>query len=473
MLSLVKQTTNQKGPETSKFTDFRINSPAVRTQPRRCSMLCSKYAVTLAFGFSFSAFGQLTGTPLSGGTSGNATTVNGAAVPASQSCLGSNASSQFIAGTCSGSGNTTSTSLTTNAIPKANGATSIVNSLLSDTGTLLSYTGTGGISSLGYATTGTVNGFSNFIHSGVAAAAPGVNAWQISPAVSITTPWSFSPAAAPATGVWYGTLTSGVVQQSFKTLQGTDSNILTAGTISGTLALLCTDANGGATTVSCPSGGSVANYYTSGLLTRIGPSNVTPTENLDVGAPTDTSISAFVFRGTAQSGNVFGVGTSTGSPDFSVSSSGAISMAGKLYAYFGTTTAGYGIPAIQADLNSLATARTTAISSSPGIALIASQTFQQSPQQMYRVNCYANVNTAAASTAVNVFITWVDNASATLKTSTENYSLNTASTANTLSFTKVIDAYASGGTSSNVSYYTTLTGTGQSYGIDCGLERLR
>ena len=54
-------------------------------------------------------------------------------------------------------------------------------------------------------------------------------------------------------------------------LQGTDSAILTAGTISGTAANLCTDANGGATTVGCTSGGNVstgtspntpAQYYT-------------------------------------------------------------------------------------------------------------------------------------------------------------------------------------------------------------------
>lgn len=40
-----------------------------------------------------------------------------------------------------------------------------------------------------------------------------------------------------------------------KAIQGTDTNLLTSGTISGTSALLCTDANGGATTSSCPSGG--------------------------------------------------------------------------------------------------------------------------------------------------------------------------------------------------------------------------
>lgn len=36
------------------------------------------------------------------------------------------------------------------------------------------------------------------------------------------------------------------------TLQGTDLALMTAGTISGTSVLLCTDANGGATTASCP-----------------------------------------------------------------------------------------------------------------------------------------------------------------------------------------------------------------------------
>lgn len=45
---------------------------------------------------------------------------------------------------CGIGGNTTSTSLTTNTLPKANGANSIINSLLTDSGTVLSYTGTGG-----------------------------------------------------------------------------------------------------------------------------------------------------------------------------------------------------------------------------------------------------------------------------------------------------------------------------------------
>lgn len=80
----------------------------------------------------------------SGGGSGGVTSINsnGGAFTFSGSgvsCTGTTCT--FSAG---GSGNTTSTSLTTNILPKANGANSIINSLLSDNGTILIYTGTGG-----------------------------------------------------------------------------------------------------------------------------------------------------------------------------------------------------------------------------------------------------------------------------------------------------------------------------------------
>jgi hypothetical protein len=42
-------------------------------------------------------------------------------------------------------------------------------------------------------------------------------------------------------------------------LQGTDSKLLTAGTVSGTASPLCTDANGGATTAGCPNSGVLTN----------------------------------------------------------------------------------------------------------------------------------------------------------------------------------------------------------------------
>lgn len=66
----------------------------------------------------------------------------------------------WAAATCpGGGGNTTSTSLTNNFLPKANGANSIVNSLLSDNGTRLLYPGTGGML-LGVA--GSLGGFECF-----------------------------------------------------------------------------------------------------------------------------------------------------------------------------------------------------------------------------------------------------------------------------------------------------------------------
>lgn len=59
-------------------------------------------------------------------------------------------------------------------------------------------------------------------------------------------------------------------------LQGTDTNILTAGTVSGTAAPLCTDAQGGATTTGCPSGGVSASgsLVNNNLLLGAGASSV-------------------------------------------------------------------------------------------------------------------------------------------------------------------------------------------------------
>lgn len=68
------------------------------------------------------------------------------------------------------SGNTTSTSLTTNRLPKANGANSIIDSLDSDDGTTHTYTGTGGTSAPQTTTTGTGPGSDAM---GVAAGTPG------------------------------------------------------------------------------------------------------------------------------------------------------------------------------------------------------------------------------------------------------------------------------------------------------------
>lgn len=75
---------------------------------------------------------------------------------------------KWIAAT--GTGNTTSTSLTTNSLPKANGANSIINSLFTDDATNGAYTGTGGFSATAFLGTGTdhyINMPSSPSHTGV------------------------------------------------------------------------------------------------------------------------------------------------------------------------------------------------------------------------------------------------------------------------------------------------------------------
>jgi hypothetical protein len=87
---------------------------------------------------------NLTGTA-AGLTAGLAQNLTGSPAITVSSCTG--------CGT--GSGNTTSTSLTTNALPKANGANSIINSALTDDGTTATYTGTGGMKAASFTGTGT------------------------------------------------------------------------------------------------------------------------------------------------------------------------------------------------------------------------------------------------------------------------------------------------------------------------------
>jgi len=72
---------------------------------------------------------------------------------------------------------------------------------------------------------------------------------------TVTTPGVYNLPAAPATGVYFGTNSSGIVTTTIKTQQGTGSAILSSSTVSGTAATLCTDANGSATTAGCGAGG--------------------------------------------------------------------------------------------------------------------------------------------------------------------------------------------------------------------------
>jgi len=104
------------------------------------------------------SFGGITGCTTNGttvtlvapilGTPASVTLTNATGLPVGGiSATGTPNSSTFLRGdgtwaAPSGSGNTTSTSLTSGTIPKANGANSIVNSTLTDDGTTLSYGGT-------------------------------------------------------------------------------------------------------------------------------------------------------------------------------------------------------------------------------------------------------------------------------------------------------------------------------------------
>jgi hypothetical protein len=86
-------------------------------------------------------------TPIAGGSTIGAVTglsVNGVTLNAAgSSTLFLNQAGGYTTPAGGGTGNTTSTSLTTNTIPKANGANSLINSGLTDDGTSLSYTGAG------------------------------------------------------------------------------------------------------------------------------------------------------------------------------------------------------------------------------------------------------------------------------------------------------------------------------------------
>jgi hypothetical protein len=152
-----------------------------------------------------------------------------------------------------GGGNTTSTALSTNSLPKANGANSVINSLVTDDGTTMGYTGTGGISTPQVSTTGPGAGLYG-IKQGTAQATV-ANTIGLSGPTSVTA-YNFVFPGAAGNGILAWTNVSNIVTGVFKSIQGTDANILSSGTVSGTGASLCTDANGGATTVGCPAGGS-------------------------------------------------------------------------------------------------------------------------------------------------------------------------------------------------------------------------
>lgn len=92
----------------------------------------------------------------------NAVQIQGVGIPSPSSGYLHYNGSAFVFDTPSGSGNTTSTSLTSNVLPKANGANSIVNSSVTDNGTTVTSTDTGGYVAPVFVANGTTAGFMDY-----------------------------------------------------------------------------------------------------------------------------------------------------------------------------------------------------------------------------------------------------------------------------------------------------------------------
>jgi hypothetical protein len=163
-----------------------------------------------------------------------------------------------------GTGNTTSTSLTTNTIPVANGANSIINSLLTDNGTTLAYSGTGGLS-LGVTGTAGIA----YLHQGTAAPGTATTAIGLAAPTTVTAhDIVFPSAASSGYEKWSTTVNQTGCTASTTNLCGfIESSISLTADVSGSLPF----ANGGCagtTQQTClnnvmpgtPSAGEVAYY---------------------------------------------------------------------------------------------------------------------------------------------------------------------------------------------------------------------
>lgn len=140
-------------------------------------------------------------------TTGNAATASalaatpttcGAGVAATGVLANGNATGCF---TPSGSGNTTSTSLTTNTLPKANGANSIINSSVSDNGTTVSTTEPINAQSFGSTADGTHPGYDSFAGNTTLPSLSANLAYILGPPAATFTAYSMQlPSALPTTG---------------------------------------------------------------------------------------------------------------------------------------------------------------------------------------------------------------------------------------------------------------------------------
>jgi hypothetical protein len=117
---------------------------------------------------------------------------------------------------------------------------------------------TGAATALSLTTSGTANGSLTMLYTGTAAATPTTNQVQISPAVSITTPYTISPPGSGSTGLLYGTYTSGTpnVEQLSYTTTPTVTSLTDSGLTSGQCVQTSTGGLLATTGSACGSGGS-------------------------------------------------------------------------------------------------------------------------------------------------------------------------------------------------------------------------
>ncbi len=158
---------------------------------------------------------------------------------------------------------------TSNAVLKGTGTAAIASGCIIDSSNNLSCPGT--------VTSGTGSGVAGTLDltQGTLPGSFPANTASIYSPTSISTSYQWRMPVADAAGaiVSSGAGTPGVL--SIKGIQGTDTNLLSSGTISGTGASLCTDANGGATTTGCSGGGSVSITGTSPVVLTPSPTTGT------------------------------------------------------------------------------------------------------------------------------------------------------------------------------------------------------
>lgn len=154
-----------------------------------------------------------------------------------------------------GGGNTTSTSLTSNIMPKANGANSIINSSVTDNGTTVTTSDTGGYTGPSFNLNGTTAGFMDFAQGSTSAAvAPcsTANSWCKQAPASLSSNF-IETFQTPATGLTWMTLSGSAITDT----TATSANLITlwTGTCSSSTFLrgdgACA-AGGGGDTITSP-----------------------------------------------------------------------------------------------------------------------------------------------------------------------------------------------------------------------------